>query len=178
MKIEALIPFTLRDTTTGDLLSIGDGQVVNIDDEVGAQLITDGLAKEFTLITPTGTKSITANGEVDVTTYAKALVAVPEPTGTETLTENGTYDIKNKASVVINVGLATLTYNANGGTGTVAPVTVAAGTEVALDNGSGLTPPENKAFDGWGDSASATEAIESPAKISANITVYAIWKDV
>ena len=76
MKIEALIPFTLRDAETGDLTSIACHGVVNIDDTVGAQLISDGLAKEFTLITPTGDKSITANGEYDVTQYASVTVAV------------------------------------------------------------------------------------------------------
>lgn len=76
MKIEALIPFTLRDADTGNLTSIPCHGVVTIDDAVGAQLISDGLAKEFTLITPTGDKSITANGEYDVTQYASVTVAV------------------------------------------------------------------------------------------------------
>ena len=76
MKVKALIPFTLRDADTGELFSPACGAIINASDELGAQLISDGLAEAYTLITPTGDKSITANGEYDVTEYASVTVAV------------------------------------------------------------------------------------------------------
>ena len=74
MKIEALKPFTMR--VSLELKSIACNQVVDLDSTLANQLITDGLAKEFTLITPTGEKNITANGDYDVTEYASVKVAV------------------------------------------------------------------------------------------------------
>lgn len=76
MKIKALIPLTLRDAETGALTSIACGQVAEVTDTLGEQLISDGLAEAYTLISPTGTIEITENGTVDVTEYATATVNV------------------------------------------------------------------------------------------------------
>lgn len=77
MKIKALKPFTMRNSSTGELTSIACGAIATVTDEIGADLISDGFAEAYTLITPTGTKTITANGtDIDVTEYAKVDVNV------------------------------------------------------------------------------------------------------
>ena len=69
MVIRALQAFTLRDADSGALTSIAHGTFATVTDTVGAALIEDGLAAN-------ATKSITANGTVDVTGYEKVTVAV------------------------------------------------------------------------------------------------------
>lgn len=103
MKVRAIIPFTSRNSSTGELTSYAKGQILTVTDEVGAQLISDGLADEYTLITPTGTKSITANAEdIDVATYAKATVNVPNPsTGKVEITGTAEVDVTNYAAAQV-----------------------------------------------------------------------------
>lgn len=70
----------------------------------------------------------------------------------------------------------TLTYNANGGTGTIAPVVVTSGSAVTLNDGSTLTAPTGKTFSGWATTDSAeTPDITSPYTVSSDTTLYAVW---
>jgi hypothetical protein len=98
MKVKALIPFTMRDASTGELTSISCGAVANVTDAVGAQLITDGLAEAYTLVEPTGKKEITDTDETDVSAYATAqvvdsnLVAENIKKDVEILGVTGTYE--------------------------------------------------------------------------------------
>lgn len=70
----------------------------------------------------------------------------------------------------------TVTYDANGGTGTIAPVTYT-GTPITLSDGTGLTGPTGKTvFKGWAKSASATSAsVTSPFTPTKDTTLYAVW---
>ena len=70
----------------------------------------------------------------------------------------------------------TVTYNVNGGTGSVAAVEVTPGESITLDDGSGLTPPSNKTFDGWAKTATATApTVSSPFTPLDDTTLYAVW---
>lgn len=72
----------------------------------------------------------------------------------------------------------TVTYDANGGTGTIAPVEVTAGEAITVNNGATLTPPEDKTFAGWALTNDATEATilgGSSYTPTADVTLYAVY---
>ena len=125
------------------------GQIADVEATKASSFIAGGLAEEYT--------------------------EPVEPSGSIDIDANGTYDVSSKATANVNVTTATLTYNVNGGTGTVDAVVGIKGNTVLLDDGSGITPPEGKAFSGWGLTSDATEAITSPFKLSDDTTIYAIY---
>ncbi len=70
----------------------------------------------------------------------------------------------------------TITYDANGGTGSIAPVQVEAGKSVTLSDGTGLTAPTGKTFKGWAKSSTAqTPSVESPFTPTKDTTLYAVY---
>lgn len=72
----------------------------------------------------------------------------------------------------------TVSYNANGGTGTIPSVEVNEGSSITLSDGSTLTPPENKTFAGWAKSASAqSPTVESPFTPDKDTELFAVWVD-
>jgi phi13 family phage major tail protein len=100
----------------------------------------------------TWNKEKTFTTKSDALTWLKGLMDAPTPTTTYTVT-----------------------YNVNGGSGTVAPATVTAGESVTLNDGSGITPPSNKTFSGWGLTEDATETVASPYTPTGNVTLYAVY---
>lgn len=91
-----------------------------------------------------------------------------------------TFDTKDEAIEYIETLLGspryTVTYDVNGGTGTVAPVTVTSGTAITLNDGTGITAPTDKTFAGWATTSDAsTPDATSPYTVTANVTLYAVY---
>ena len=146
-NIKALKPFSY--VNSGDVFGVACGEVVELDSTLATGFISAGLAEVHSPVIPAGTKSITANG---------------------------TYNVSEYASATVDIDVLTVTYNANGGTGTVAAVNVAAGDSITLSDGTGLTAPEGKEFAGWAKSASAQNpTVESPYTPTASVTLYAVY---
>lgn len=80
-------------------------------------------------------------------------------------------------TVVFKKGWA-VTFDANGGTGTMKHVIVANGTKYTIPE-CGFTGPSNLAFLGWSTSANGDVEYQpgDKVKINNNLTLYAIWED-
>ena len=72
---------------------------------------------------------------------------------------------------------ATVTYDVNGGTGSVASVSTYVGATITVSDGTGITPPSGEVFVGWDTSASATVAdITGNYKVTGDVTLYAVYE--
>ena len=112
--------------------------------------------------------------------------ATTEIEGTVAALKNGKWSIaktfatKSEAMTYLNelmeASSYTVTYNANGGTGSISAATVTPGQSITLSDGTGLTAPEGKTFSGWATGASAESAnVTSPYTPTGNVTLYAVW---
>ena len=93
-----------------------------------------------------------------------------------------TFDSRSDAEAYLeglfsaNPVVYTVTYNVNGGTGSVDPVEVTPGESVNLDDGTGLTAPSDKEFAGWAKTPTATApTVNSPYTPTDDTTLYAVW---
>lgn len=79
---------------------------------------------------------------------------------------------------VTPVKTVTVTFNSNGGTGTMDTFTVKSGSKTALPTNAFTGPAGTTVFKGWGTTtgdAAPKAAGTVTAAISANTTYYAIW---
>ena len=70
-----------------------------------------------------------------------------------------------------------VTFDANGGTGSMEPVTVEEGSRYVLP-ACGFIPPVNMQFSGWALSADGSVIADGAIMVTSNITLYAIWEPV
>ena len=70
----------------------------------------------------------------------------------------------------------TVTFDANGGTGSMAAATGVSGSYTLPGNG--FTAPANKQFKGWATSATGTVISGNTINVTANTILYAIWEDI
>lgn len=122
---------------------------------------TKGESLEFGTTTLEGTVASLANGDWSATETFN------------TMAEAQAY----LESFFASVTSATVTYNANGGEGSIPSVTTYVGATIMTSDGTGLTPPEGKVFAGWDTSSTATEPdITGYYKVKkASTTLYAVY---
>ncbi len=94
-------------------------------------------------------------------------------------TPDGVYNNWFNAVYTPSLTTYTVTYNVNGGTGTVDAETVAAGNSITANDGSTITPPAGKTFAGWAltdDAVSPTILGGASYTPTADVTLYAVYE--
>lgn len=74
---------------------------------------------------------------------------------------------------------ATVAFNVNGGTGSIATVNTYVGATINVPNGSTITPPTGKEFLGWDTTSTATvpDVVGTYKVTSTSVTLYAVYGD-
>lgn len=77
-----------------------------------------------------------------------------------------------------NATAATVSFDVNGGTGTIEDVDTYVGAIITVPDGTGIEPPTGKEFLGWDTSDSATiPDITGTYKVTGTVTLYAVYGD-
>lgn len=184
--------FTTKDVTQGVTILANDHYVA-IPYDCSKLTATDGVIKAGTIIPSNDNKAIgvllndiypdeNPNGAVVIHGFIEAdkLPTAPTSDAVTALAGVGVYFMT--ANNVPLTTKCTVTYDKNGGTGSVtdssSPYTY--GAEVTVKASTGLTAPSNKQFSGWALTADATAKNDDydpndKFTITDNITLYAVW---
>lgn len=103
------------------------------------------------------------------------LVQSAKPDNTPSVNPGGTVTPPVNPPVNPPVTTYTVSFNANGGTGTMADVTVISGSYTLPV--CTFTAPKGQQFKGWATSASGEVISGTSINVTANTTLYAIWSD-
>lgn len=171
------LPATTTTTTTATGQATGTTilwpQAAN---SVRLQLTLNGITFGAVLTFPSGT----AAGEALAPSTSYTFNVTVERTGLEigNADIDGWTDDGGSKDITLHE-YRTLTYDANGGTGTVNSSQVLESTTTTLNDGTGLTHPDGKIFAGWntlpeggGEFYDAGGTLTMPA---GNLTLYALW---
>ena len=122
--------------------------------------------------------SNTSIATVDPSTGAVHAVSPGNVTITAHWTKEGAYCAKDMTFNFTITGNVTVTFDANGGTGSMASQVIPYNTATALNTMSGLTAPSGKTFVGWNtaaDGSGTSYANGASVKLTTNTTLYAQW---
>ena len=147
---------------------------------------TKNLAKAVALLEAAGTTNATGNGTLVTLKFeVKSTAAAGNYTIDFLVADAVNRDEKRVAlttqagvvSVAAPVTTYTVSFRANGGTGTMADVTgVPAGAYTLPANG--FAAPADKQFKGWATDAAGAVITDAIYNVTGNVTFYAIWEDV
>lgn len=124
---------------------------------------------------------------------ANGTAATVNSSGLLTAMSNGNVTVRATATdgsraygeldVTINgqIVMYSVSYNANGGTGSVTMQNAASGTQVTLSSSSGMTAPAGKQFKEWNTTSSGFNGTVyqtgQTVTLNGNLMLYAIWED-